>query len=143
MEDKGVHTVDLHAGAGWKSILAFLPDAECASFLDRLSYQRITANTITSRTEFEKVLGEVRKRGYAIDNAEGREGLHCVAAPVFDRIGRPVVTLCISAPAEQLPETDFERRAQSVIAVAATVSAKLGWTKGRQKGMKPWQQKSA
>ena len=136
VEEKGVHTVDLHTGAGWKSILAFLPDAECASFLNRLSFRRITANTITSRTEFEKVLGEVRKRGYAIDDSEGREGLHCVAAPIFDRTGRPAGTFCISAPAEQLPETEFKRHAQSVMSAAAAVSAKIGWSKNCQKGMK-------
>ena len=137
VEEKGVRTTDLHVGAGWKSILAFLPDAECSHFLDGLSFKRLTANTITSRSELEKVLANVRKCGYAVDNAEGREGLHCVAAPVFDRTGRPVGTLCISAPAEQMPEKDFERRARSVIAVAAAVSAKLGWSKNSQKRMKP------
>ena len=137
VEEKGVRTRDLHVGAGWKSILAFLPDAECSRLLDGLSFKRLTANTITSRSELEKVLANVRKCGYAVDNAEGREGLHCVAAPVFDRTGRPVGTLCISAPAEQMPEKDFERRSQSVIAVAAAVSAKLGWNKNSRKGMKP------
>ena len=105
VEEKGVRTTDLHVGAGWKSIMAFLPDAEC----------------------LEKVLANVRKCGYAVDNAEGREGLHCVAAPIFDRTGNPVGTLAISAPAEQLPECDFKRRADSAIEAAAAVSAKLGW----------------
>ncbi len=133
VEEKGVHTVELHTGAGWKSILAFLSDSECARFLDRLSFRRITANTLTSRAEFEKVLGEVRKHGYAVDDSEGREGLHCVAAPIFDRTGRPTGTLCISAPAEQLPEKDFERQALSVTAAAAAVSAKLGWNHKNKK----------
>lgn len=127
VEEKGVHTADLHTGAGWKSILAFLPDVECACFLDRLSFRCLTPNTVTSRTEFEKVLDGVRRRGYAVDDSEGREGLHCVAAPIFDRTGNPVGTLAISAPAEQFPECDFKRRADSAIEAAAAVSAKLGW----------------
>lgn len=129
VEEKGVHTADLHTGAGWKSILAFLPDAECACFLDRLSFRCLTPNTVTSRTEFEKVLDGVRRRGYAVDDSEGREGLHCVAAPVFDRTGRPVGTICISAPADQLPTKDFKSHASSVMAAASAVSAKLGWNK--------------
>ena len=37
------------------------------------------------------------------------------------------VTLTLSAPAEQLPQKDFKRRAASVMAATASVSAKLGW----------------
>ena len=125
--EKGVRVADLHAGAGWKSILAFLPDEERARRLDGLSYRRITSTTITSRAALEKVLAQVRSYGYAVDDSEIVEGLHCVAAPIFDRTGYPVGTLTLSAPAEQLPQKDFERRAASVMAAAAVVSAKLGW----------------
>ena len=127
VEEKGVWTRDLNTGAGWKCILAFLPKEESARFIDGLTFKRFTANTITSRAEFEKSLAETRRRGYAVDMAEGREGLHCVAAPIFDRTGRPVGTICISAPADQLPTKDFKSRATSVMVAAASVSAKLGW----------------
>ena len=125
--EKGVRVADLHAGAGWKSMLAFLPDEERARRLDGLSYRRITSTTITSRAALEKVLAQVRSCGYAVDDSEIVEGLHCVAAPIFDRTGYPVGTLTLSTPAEQLPQKDFERRAASVMAAAAVVSAKLGW----------------
>ena len=125
--EKGTRVTDLHAGAGWKSILAFLPEAESKRFLDGISFHKFTATTITSRAAFEKVLAEVRKNGYAVDDSEMIEGLHCIAAPLFDRTGRPVGTLSLSAPADQLPRKDFKRRAASVMAAAAAVSAKLGW----------------
>ena len=125
--EKGTRVTDLHAGAGWKAMIAFLPEEERASALDRLSYRKLTNTTITSRVAMEKVLEKVRASGYALDNAEMIEGLHCVAAPIFDRMGRPVGTLSLSAPAEQLPQKDFKRRAASVRAAAASVSAKLGW----------------
>ena len=125
--EKGVRVTDLHAGAGWKSILAFLPAAECARCLDRLSYRRLTATTITTRAALEKAFAHVRATGYAVDDSEMIEGLHCVAAPIFNRAGHPVGTLTLSAPADQLPRADFKRRAASVMAAAAAVSAKLGW----------------
>ena len=124
--EKGVRVPDIHAGAGWKSILAFLPEAESKRFLDGLSFRKFTATTITSRAAFEKVLAEVRKNGYAVDDSEMIEGVHCIAAPLFDRTGRPVGTLSLSAPADQLPRKDFKRHAASVMAAAAAVSAKLG-----------------
>ena len=125
--EKGVRVTDIHAGAGWKSIMAFLPDAERKYILDELSFRKLTNTTITSRAAFEKVLAEVRRTGYAVDDSEMIEGLHCIAAPVFDRTGRPVGTLSLSAPADQLPRKDFKRRAASVMAAAAATSAKLGW----------------
>jgi DNA-binding IclR family transcriptional regulator len=125
--EKGVRVTDIHAGAGWKSILAFLPETERARRLDRISYRRITSTTLTSRAALEKALAKVRTCGYAVDDAEMVEGLHCVAAPIFDRTGYPVGTLSLSAPAEQLPQKDFKRRAASVRVAAAAVSAKLGW----------------
>jgi len=125
--EKGVRIADIHTGAGWKSILAFLPAAECKRLLDGLSFRKFTATTITSRAAFEKVLDEIRRNGYALDDSEMIEGVHCIAAPVFDRTGRPVGTLSLSAPADQLPRKDFKRRAVSVIAAAAATSAKLGW----------------
>ena len=127
VEEKGVWTKDLYTGAGWKSILAFLPKEESSRLMDALTFRRFTANTITSRKELDKALADVRRHGYAVDRAEGREGLHCVAAPIFDRTGRIIGTIGVSAPSEQLPERDFKRRAASTVAVASAISAKLGW----------------
>ena len=127
VEEKGVWTTDLNTGAGWKCMLAFMSEDERNRLLSALPFRRLTANTITSRSKFEKVLVEVRDLGYAVDRAEGHEGLHCVAAPIFDRTGLVIGTICASAPAEQLPECDFKRRADSAIEAAAAVSAKLGW----------------
>ena len=125
--EKGTRVTDLHAGAGWKAMIAFLPEAERASALGRWSYRKLTNTTITSRAAMEKVLAQVRACGYALDNAEMIEGLHCVAAPIFDRTGRPIGTLSLSAPAEQLPQKNFKNLGARVMAATAAVSVKLGW----------------
>ena len=130
--EKGFRTRALHAGAGWKSILAFLPEAQRDAILDQLDYQPITQNTLTSRKAVLKELQDIRRRGYATDNAEITEGLHCVAAPIFDREGLPVGTLTLSAPAIQLPDADFPLRARQCRAAADRVGAKLGWN-GKEK----------
>jgi len=126
--EKGVRTKDLHAGAGWKSILAFLPEDALSAVLDKLTFRTVTPNTVTSRDAFLKELAQIRRRGYAIDHAEITEGVHCVAAPVFDRKHLPVGTLSLSAPAVQLPVKDFAARGRQTRDAADRVSAKLGWT---------------
>lgn len=126
---KGFRTRDLHAGAGWKSILAFLPDEILSPLLDNLELRAITPSTITTRDALETELAAIRERGYATDNAEIVEGVHCVAAPIFDRTGWVVGTLSLSAPADQLPAADFAERGQQTCDAANRVSAKLGWHK--------------
>jgi IclR family transcriptional regulator, acetate operon repressor len=125
--NKGFRTSDLHAGAGWKSILAFLPEDRLTAILKNLTYRTLTPNTITSRKVFLGELAKTRKQGYATDCAEITAGVHCVAAPVFDRVGYPVGTLSLSAPAAQLPMQDFPEKGRQVCHAAMRISEKLGW----------------
>lgn len=127
--EKGFRTRALHTGAGWKSMLAYLPQPQLAAVLAGLRYEALTPNTRTTREAVLQDLAEIRRRGFAIDRAEITEGIHCVAAPIFDRKGYPVGTLTLSAPAAQLPAKDFALRGRQTCEAADRVSAKLGWNK--------------
>ncbi|OGV67266.1 MAG: hypothetical protein A2283_04980 [Lentisphaerae bacterium RIFOXYA12_FULL_48_11] len=132
--NKGFRTSALHAGAGWKSILAFLPNEKLATIMENLSYQALTPNTITTAKELLIELEKTRKQGYATDLAEITAGVHCVAAPIFDRSGYPVGTLSLSAPGAQLPEQDFPEKGQQVCEAAGRISEKLGWRNIQTRG---------
>jgi DNA-binding IclR family transcriptional regulator len=45
----------------------------------------------------------VRRRGYATAVGELEDGLHAVAAPVFDPAGRCVAALSVSGPSYRMP----------------------------------------
>jgi len=124
---KGFRTKALHTGAGWKSIMAFIPEVRLEKILDRLSFQAVTPNTITSRSAFLKELDKIRKAGYATDHQEITVGIQCVAAPIFNREGVAVGTLTLSAPSDQLPVELFPQFGLQTCAAADRVSAKLGW----------------
>jgi len=132
--NKGFRTTALHAGAGWKSILAFLPEDKLTAILNNLKYRALTPNTITSRKDLLAELAKTRKQGYATDRAEITAGVHCVAAPIFDRVGYPVGTLSLSAPAARLPVQDFPEKGRQVCESTARVSEKLGWKSNRTQG---------
>lgn len=117
----------IYTSASTKAMLAFLPAHERAVALEGVTFQRLTANTITSREEFAATLDEVRERGYGVDFAEALDGVHCVAAPIFNHQGFPVAALTITGPAERLPAADFARLGATAAVHAAQISRRLGY----------------
>lgn len=107
-----------------KAIAAFLPAGEQDALVNRLKFKRFTESTITSKTRFRHELQEIQQRGYAVDRAEGMPGIHCIAAPIFDRHGQPVGAVTIAGPSSRIPESDFGRIGRIVMdgTAAATVA---------------------
>ncbi|SDM52616.1 IclR family transcriptional regulator [Kriegella aquimaris] len=117
----------LHSSVGGKCILANLPEEETYEILKGKTLARFTENTIVSKKEFKNVLGEVKKKGYAVDNSEDIEGINCVGAPIFNEYGYPVAALWITAPYGRLPTSEFDRKGKIVAKYAREISAKLGF----------------
>jgi IclR family acetate operon transcriptional repressor len=94
-------TVDIHATALGKSILAFSGQEKVESLLRGRKLQMYTRNTIT---EFDAMLAElkrVRDRGYAFDRGEESELACCVGAPILDGRGNALAALSISGPSSR------------------------------------------
>lgn len=117
----------IYASASTKAILAFLPDHERDAALKGVAFKRLTATTIASRTKFDAALAEVRRAGYGVDHAEALDGVHCVAAPIFNHQGFPVAALTITGPAERIPASQFPRFGTLVVEHAAEISKRLGY----------------
>jgi len=121
------HRFELHAGAPGKALLAFLPIGEVRAITRAMAFTRFTENTVTDRGAFLSLLRRVRETGYSVDLAESLRGVHCVAAPVLDERGVSVASICVTAPADRMPESGFSAVAEQVKACASTVSGKLGY----------------
>ncbi|MDD2597718.1 MAG: IclR family transcriptional regulator [Kiritimatiellae bacterium] len=112
----------LYTSASTKAILANLTDDELEPILKNIVYKRFTDNTIISETAFRKELAATKKRGYGSDCAEALHGVHCVAAPIFNRQGAPIAAITVTGPEERLCLKDFERVGRLTMACAATIS---------------------
>jgi IclR family transcriptional regulator, acetate operon repressor len=99
---------DAHARASGKAMLAF---ASPRTFEDYVRKNRplrsCTPHTVTSVRELRSEMEEIRRLGYAIDEAEFVEGVACLGAPVAD--GTMAIT--VSAPIER-----FRRHRRELIA---------------------------
>jgi DNA-binding IclR family transcriptional regulator len=125
--EKGFRTRDFHTGAGWKSILAYYPEARLQTIVKKMKFAKYTDQTILTPKAFLEDLARVRKQGFALDQQEATLGIHCIAAPIFNRKGEVIGTLNISGFTDQLPKKDFEKNGRLVKDTAQRISRKLGY----------------
>ncbi|WP_152285425.1 IclR family transcriptional regulator [Flavicella marina] len=118
---------NLHSSVGGKSILANLPEDETNNILKGKTLAKYTDNTITSIKEFKEHLKKVKQIGYAIDNGEDIQGIHCIGAPIFNEQGTPVAAIWITAPHGRLPHSEFDIKGKTIANYAMQISTKLGY----------------
>jgi IclR family KDG regulon transcriptional repressor len=116
----------IHASAGAKAILAWLPYEELCRVIDGWPRARLTVNTITDKQELIDHLAVVRERGFSVDNEELEIGLRCVGAPVRDQSGEVVAAIAVSGPRFRVLEEDATRIGLMVRQAADAISARLG-----------------
>ena len=86
----------------------------------------LAAAIYTSRAALDAEIAAIRERGFALDNEEREEGLHCIGAPIFDYTGAVVAALSVSWPSFRYERGNESDKIESVKAAAARISATLG-----------------
>lgn len=90
--------IPLYCTGGGKVLLAFAPTGFRISYMDTITLERHTENTITDKEVLMAELEKVRKQGYAIDDQEHHDNITCVSVPVFSKRGEIEASISISAP---------------------------------------------
>jgi IclR family KDG regulon transcriptional repressor len=87
-----------------------------------------TGNTITDFNQLKDHLKLVRKQGYAVDDEENERGIRCVAAPIFNEVGRVVAAISVSGPAFRVTKKSVqESLKKEVMETALRISQRLGF----------------
>jgi IclR family transcriptional regulator, KDG regulon repressor len=79
-----------------KVLLAYDPDMAAAVLAAPLP--QLTTRSITDPVSLAEQFSRIRRDGMATDNEESRVGVHCVAAPILGRNGRPIAAMSVSVP---------------------------------------------
>ena len=117
-----------------KAILAFLPFEEIENYLHTVSLEPMTPNTVSSAKALHRELDKIRKDGFAVDNEELSIGLRCVAAPVFDYVGRARYALSVSGPTHRLPDSRIETMSVRIQDICRRLSGKIGGRRAGDRG---------
>jgi DNA-binding IclR family transcriptional regulator len=119
----------LHCTAVGKAILAFFTDKQISQMMKAMGLPRFTENTITDDQHLDQELAEIRKRGYAVDNAEHEEGVRCVGAPIRNHESQVMASISVSGPSLRMtPERDAEV-GKLLIRKTEEISRRLGYRK--------------
>ena len=117
----------LHATSSGKILLAYMPDDQRDSILEKAGLPALTKKTITSRKALLDELAEVRENGFATTFEELELGLNAAAAPIRDHTGTVVAALSASGPAFRYDEARVKNTEADIKLAGSRISHRMGW----------------
>lgn len=117
--------VPMYSCAPGKAILARLPDEELEQFFASVTLKSFTEHTLATRETLEADLVRIRKRGYALDLAEGNDGIHCVGAAILDERDYPVGGVTVIGPSFRLKRDQFAKVGAACVRAANDIREML------------------
>ena len=121
----------LHTAAPGKLFLAHMSEDDRAAYLEGASFEKFTANTLTSASALMKEVKQAGIDGYAFDREEEMIGQVCVASGVFNRSGRLIGAIWMVAPSNRVLPSDLTPFAEKVRECAERISLTFGYSKLR------------
>jgi IclR family acetate operon transcriptional repressor len=77
--------------------------------------------------QLEKELAAIRRRGYAVDNAEHEEGVRCIGAPIRNHEAQVVASISVSGPTQRMTAQRVEQIGGLLMDRTAEISRRLGF----------------
>ncbi len=113
--------------ASGKSILSTLPREQAVELVRTSGFRALTRRSVRSVAALSRQLDETRRRGFALDDEETREGMLCIGAPVFDSRGAAAVAgVAVSLLKAEAPSARKAAAADAVMRLASILSKRLG-----------------
>ncbi|MEG0962063.1 MAG: IclR family transcriptional regulator [Lachnospiraceae bacterium] len=121
MVSKVGNRIPLYCSGVGKAIAAQLKDNEVDLLWKNSNIQSYTKNTVVELDKFKKLLKQVRKLGYALDNEEMEIGVRCIAVCITDFNGKPRYAFSISAPISRMTDQRVKELAVYILDAKADV----------------------
>jgi DNA-binding IclR family transcriptional regulator len=116
----------LHSTSSGKVLLAHQDQAFIDDYMKK-HLKKYTEYTITDPVQLSEVLSAVRKNGYVVTREEMVEGVHSIAAPVYDYTGKVVAAVTVLGPKQRFNASRIEYLIPHVIETAWEISEQMGY----------------
>ena len=123
----------MHCTSAGKLLLAYASKDIVEATLDRL--QKFTARTIVTAAKLHAELARIRAQGYATAQAEWREDVGGVCAPIRQRDGTIVAALGVSGPIGRFRPAQIKAHLPHLLATTQEISKRLGYLADGQHGL--------
>lgn len=116
------------SGVG-KAIMATLPEKELRQIWNESIIEKKTDKTIVDYEEMLRVLEEVKRNGYALDDEENEKGVRCIAACLKSYQNEVKYAFSISGPTSRMTRERVKELSVDVKKVQEELSRELGFYK--------------
>lgn len=108
-----------------KAILSALPEKEVRSLIEDIEFVGHTDRTIRDPEELIRELARSAERGYAVDNREHEDYIHCIGVPLSLVDGRPTHGISLSATTISMTWDDLLTYVPLLQETAAVIRAEV------------------
>ncbi len=129
--------VFLHSTGCGKVLLAYQPDDVIAAVIADTGLPTQTARTITTPARLWREVEAIRARGYALDDEEQEEGVHCLAVPVHDIRGVVAAAMSVSGPTSRLDEAHLDALVPHLQRISTDLSVAIAGRTDGQPSVRP------
>lgn len=99
-----------HAVSTGRVLLAEEPEDALLQYLDRVTLQKLTPLTITSKPKLRETIEQARITGYSIVDQELEVGLGSLSVPIRDSANKTVAALNVCCPSARLSPDQMKRQ---------------------------------
>jgi len=117
----------LYCTAVGKVILAYLPEKELDSIIERMEFLKLTNKTIIEPNELRKRLELLRKQGYSTDKGEYEPDIFCISAPIFDFNHDVIASISVSVTRGRTSFNELLQFVPTLKQFAEKISRELGY----------------
>ncbi|MFZ5689961.1 MAG: IclR family transcriptional regulator [Pseudomonadota bacterium] len=115
----------MHCTSAGKLLLAHAPQDVVDAVMQRL--EKFTARTITTAPKLQAELARIRAQGYATAQAEWREDVGGVGAPIRQADGTVAAALGVSGPIGRFKPAQIKAHLPHLLAATEEISKRLGY----------------
>ena len=118
--------IPVYACGVGKVLLMQKTDEEIKEKMDKIQFEAFTSKTLTSVEELIDAINGARKKGYAVDNEEHEVGIYCVAAPIYDYMGKVIAAISVGDTNKQFIKAT-NKQIEFIKQTAREISKRLGY----------------